>query len=362
MVSATELINVLKPSLPTADKILPYLRLIDATNRYSNNGPLVTELEKRMAKFFNVSPDCVVAVDNATDALTGSLSTAEQNGEDWYLPSWTFVATSLAAFHSGIRYKFCDIDSSVRANFPVDCKNAIDVLPFGAGSRSYSKYNCLENLVIDGAASLQNLENFAFPEFSTALVVSLHATKMFGSGEGGFVVFNSNVWAERFRLWTKFGMNLSRVPVLAGTNCKMSEYTAAVALASLDEFDDIKSKWSLLNGKAREISSIHSLRVLEPLSPQTPSVYWNLEIPQEGLLNMVVKVLEQRGIETRKWWPIATHSLHFFPKETKSHELYPQSIYRASTTLGLPLHLSMDDFDFERISMALSEVAKYLEA
>lgn len=361
MAKELEIINVFTPLLPTSDKIKPYLELIDASHHYSNNGPLVVELEQRLASFFNVSTNCVVTADNATNALIGSLSTSEAREGDWFLPSWTFVATPLAAFHAGVRYQFCDVDPDARAEFPLYCKNAIDVLPFGSEPRNYSKYEHLENLVIDGAASLQNLKDFVFPEFPTAIVISLHATKMFGAGEGGIVIFNSESWANNFRLWTKFGMDSSRIPTIAGLNCKMSEYTAAVALSSLDNFDQTKNLWGILNEKAREISRLNSLTFLEPLSYRTPSVYWNLEIPNISLVSSVIESLRARGIESRKWWPIATHTLDFFSAANPPKEGFSRSIYRAETTLGIPLHLQMDDSDFERVSSALTKVARLLE-
>ena len=42
------MLRVLRPDVPTTDQILPYLRRIDAAKWYSNGGPLVRELERRM--------------------------------------------------------------------------------------------------------------------------------------------------------------------------------------------------------------------------------------------------------------------------------------------------------------------------
>ena len=40
-------VPVLRPLLPTADRLVPYLRRIDATRIYTNFGPLACELERR---------------------------------------------------------------------------------------------------------------------------------------------------------------------------------------------------------------------------------------------------------------------------------------------------------------------------
>src|ERR1022692_5351809 len=41
---------VLKPQLPPAASILPYLEAIDACRRYSNAGPLITQLEEELSR------------------------------------------------------------------------------------------------------------------------------------------------------------------------------------------------------------------------------------------------------------------------------------------------------------------------
>ena len=43
-------IPVLRPLLPRAERLLPYLRRIDETRIYSNHGPLSGELERRLAE------------------------------------------------------------------------------------------------------------------------------------------------------------------------------------------------------------------------------------------------------------------------------------------------------------------------
>jgi hypothetical protein len=42
------MIKVLQPSMPTADDLLPYLREMDASRVYVNQGPLVRRLEAKI--------------------------------------------------------------------------------------------------------------------------------------------------------------------------------------------------------------------------------------------------------------------------------------------------------------------------
>lgn len=350
-------IKVLVPVLPSYDRIVPYLKSIDESHQYSNYGPLVGLAELRMAEYFGVNPEHVVMIDNATNGLVGALRTAEKYSEPWYIPSWTFVATPLAAFQAGIHFKFCDVGVDGRATFPENTVCGIDVLPFGAAPRAYKQFVKLKRLVIDAAASIQNLKDFVFPNFPTAVIVSLHATKMIGAGEGGFVVFNDSDWAKEFRSWSKFGMGPDRIPVLAGTNCKMSEYTAAVALTSFDQMNETIEIWTKLNLKAREISIASSYSFLEPLSAQEPSIYWNVDCESEDRLQQLAQRFELAGIETRKWWPVATHTLDFFFSKGVDDENFSMSLMKAKSTLGLPLHTLLSDHDFARIDKVLNLVS-----
>src|SRR5579864_6371710 len=46
----SDLLNVLRPRLPSASELLPYLEEIDQRRWYSNSGPLVTRLEEQLSR------------------------------------------------------------------------------------------------------------------------------------------------------------------------------------------------------------------------------------------------------------------------------------------------------------------------
>ena len=54
MTDAGPAIPVLRPQLPSAERLLPYLRRIDDARIYSNWGPLSVELEGRLAERLGV--------------------------------------------------------------------------------------------------------------------------------------------------------------------------------------------------------------------------------------------------------------------------------------------------------------------
>ena len=87
-------VAVARPRLPTAEAITPYLQRIDEARWYSNFGPLLTEVEARLAGRFQAGAH-VVTVSNATQALTLALQAMDlPPGGHVVLPAWTFVATA----------------------------------------------------------------------------------------------------------------------------------------------------------------------------------------------------------------------------------------------------------------------------
>src|SRR6476661_10558001 len=87
-------VPVLRPLLPTVDRLLPYLSRIDASRCYTNWGPLASELEGRLARRFGVGDHGVISASSGTAALVGAiLATAGRATPDRplaILPALTF--------------------------------------------------------------------------------------------------------------------------------------------------------------------------------------------------------------------------------------------------------------------------------
>jgi len=95
-----ENIPVMRPQLPRAETLLPYLRRIDASRIYSNYGPLVQQFENRLSRHFELPAGGAVSASTGTTALIGAvLATAGRARPDrplGLIPAFTFVATAVA--------------------------------------------------------------------------------------------------------------------------------------------------------------------------------------------------------------------------------------------------------------------------
>jgi dTDP-4-amino-4,6-dideoxygalactose transaminase len=250
-------IPLLVPQLPDRQALEPYLDRIDLSRHYSNFGPLVQELEQRLAAQYTAQsslPLEVVTVSSATAGLELALSSLElPPGSRVLVPALTFVASLTAILRAGHLPVICDIDPQSWLLTPEiadrslqhgDCQAVIAVATFGQAqdTQAWSAWQQRTGIqvIIDAAAAYgsQWVEAVDIP-----VVFSMHATKSLAAGEGGFVVTGQSDQRRMIKELSNFGINLSPDkdhPVghlsYAGTNAKLSEYHAAVGLASLNSW------------------------------------------------------------------------------------------------------------------------------
>ena len=79
MAAGRKPIPLMRPRLPDAERLLPYLREIDANRWYTNFGPLEQRLTARLAAHFGVDPlffGILVALNLQTSFLTPPMAMA----------------------------------------------------------------------------------------------------------------------------------------------------------------------------------------------------------------------------------------------------------------------------------------------
>lgn len=352
-----ELIRIMAPQLPSKSDFSEYLDQIDVNQIYSNFGPLVRKLETELSDYLGIDPRLVVSCANATMGLEGLFSTSQvSSDETWETPSWTFAATNLAAIRSGIKIHFMDVSNDGRVTPSENCRNLIDVLPFGDGPDCARYPESTQVCIIDAAASFDSVRDFQFPVGKKiAVVVSMHATKLMpAAGEGGFVFSNDEAWMDRFRKWSNFGFNSNRESEFIGTNAKMSEYSAAVGLASLANWNSDRQKWFGLMSHAREITEKYGFQIQSSAVHGFVSPYWIVDTGSSVLTKNMEKSCSDLLIETRRWWQFGNHLMSAFHSIPRSDLSNTERI--SSNLLALPLHLGLSPEDFERIEFAFTGV------
>lgn len=284
----------------------------------SNNGPMVDELESRIARLLGVK-HCV-AMCNGTIALEIAIRALGLVGEI-IVPSYTFIATAHAVAWQGITPVFADINRSTHTLNPEAVRRMITPRTSGILATHLWGRSCeieaLQGIADEHGLSLIFDAAHAFlcthgqkkiAGFGRAEVFSFHATKFFNTFEGGAVTTNDDDLAEKMRLMRNFGFKGYDNVIYSGTNGKMTEICAAMGLTNLESIDAVlAANQRNYFAYREEIDAIPGLKLF-PFDTQEENNYQYvvLEVTQDFPVSRdhVVQALHAENILVRKYfWP-----------------------------------------------------------
>ncbi len=368
-------IPFLRPALVSADKYVPLLREIDATGLYSNYGPLNTRFEQRVLAEYFAGRGAVTTVGNATLGLMLAVKALARPGARYALmPSFTFAATPLAAQWCGLMPWFVDIDPQTWCMDELALNAALKklgddvavVMPYPAFAtcRSLEKYSDLQRagipVVVDAAPSFGTThDGMQFgADFPGAVVFSLHATKAFGIGEGGLVYSANTSLVQQIRQLGNFGFNADRVAEGEGMNAKLPEYSAAIALATLDAFPAQVQARRGLHALYRDALTRSGLLQrgwqLQTMRGDIAVQILSLLVPQGLTAETVVTRMAADGIEVRRYFSPACHQHPQFSACPRDAMMVTENIARR--VINVPFWLGMREPDVDRVVTALRKI------
>ena len=360
---------VARPRLPPARDILPYLRKIDLAAWYSNHGPLSRTLQGRLAEYWGLPEGAVTLLSNATAALTLTLiASGARPGSRCLMPSWSFIASAGAVHAAGLVPHFVDVRADTWAPDPAevlalagqhDVGAVLVVSPFGA-PLDMAAWDAVRDatglpVVIDAAAAFDTLRaGGPMALGSCPAVVSLHATKVFGVGEGGALLTRDIELLDRVRRLAQFGFLGTRQATVPGVNAKLSEYAAAVGLAGLDGWTDTRTRWAITTG-----AYVPRLRLLPGVATlpgfgrgfvsSTATILWPGHLPDPA------SALAERGIATLRWWGDGCHA-HPAYAHCPAEPL-PVTETLAARAVGLPFWQDLTPMQVDVVCTALLDAA-----
>jgi dTDP-4-amino-4,6-dideoxygalactose transaminase len=364
----SERIPVLRPRLPSADRLLPYLRRIDDSRWYTNWGPLASELEQSLARHFGLSDGTVVSAASGTAALVGAIlssagrATAERPIA--IVPAFTFIGTASAVEQCGYRVQLADVAPD---HWMLDAGSiggldrtglVVVVSPFGRPvvQETWLEFRRQTNIpvVIDGAASFEALS--ADPAGligDLPIALSFHAAKAFACGEGGCVIAADPGTAVRVTSALNFGFYEDRQSRAASINGKMSEYHAAVALAELDAWPDKQRQFRAM--VAAYQTELESLGLAERLivAPGVASCYVLFRCRDLDEAARVEASLSADGIEFRYWYGGGLHAQPHFAGVSRATLINTDQI--APLLMGLPVATDLSCDAVARVARALAD-------
>ncbi|HEX7488672.1 MAG TPA: aminotransferase class I/II-fold pyridoxal phosphate-dependent enzyme, partial [Anaeromyxobacteraceae bacterium] len=208
-------LHVGQPNLGDREQLHRLLDGILDRRWLTNHGPLVTELEARLAKLMGVG-HCI-AMCNGTVALEIAIRALGLKGEV-IVPSFTFVATAHALQWQEITPIFCDVDPRTHTLDPDRVERVISSRTSGIlGVHVWGRPCDVEGLsevarrhrlalLFDAAHAFGvSRRGRMIGNFGDCEVFSFHATKFFNTFEGGAITTDDDDIARRCRLMRNFG-------------------------------------------------------------------------------------------------------------------------------------------------------------
>lgn len=360
-------IPVLRPLLPAVDSLLPYLRRIDEARYYTNNGPLWQELKERFAAWLalraGVEQVFVVPTSSGTTAIELSLRARAMPGYSLCLmPAYTFIASAHAVANVGLEPYLLDCDETTLMLTPEIAASALASLTtkpaavlvvsaFGApldvgGWIEFERIYGVP-VVFDAAAAVTSLTGIG----AQPMAVSLHATKVFGIGEGGAIVTTDRALADRLVAMTSFGFQKAeRISTLKGGNYRISEYTAAMGLVVLDQIEASIERNLSLGQSYRDALDGKRCRLQRGAGTSWATMTFNVIIPKE-LVEECVECLDHDEIQWRRWWGFGIHKHPAF--SDLRHRPLNKTDEIAPCVIGVPFFDGLSRSQIDRVVAAL---------
>lgn len=332
---------------------------------FTNRGPYVRELEERLAHHLGVK-HCI-AMCNATIALEIVAKALGLKGEV-IVPSFTFVATAHALQWQEITPVFCDVapgshhidPQQIEKHITPKTTGIMGVHVWGApcnieAINDVAKKNNLKVLYDAAHAFDCSYQQQKIGRFGDAEVFSFHATKFLNSFEGGAVTTNDDELAEKIRLMQNFGFQSLDTVIYIGTNGKMSEVSAAMALTGLDSLSEfIGINHANYQTYKRELADIPGVNLYCYSEEESNNYqYIVLEI-DETITNLtrdtLVQILHAENIRVRRYFFPACHRMEpyksYFPH---AGLLLPHTEQLVQRVMTLPTGTAVSEADIVKI-------------
>ncbi|TGD75659.1 aminotransferase class I/II-fold pyridoxal phosphate-dependent enzyme [Mangrovimicrobium sediminis] len=368
-----EMLHVGRPWVGPREAFDKYVDGIYERNWLTNDGPLVQELERRVAEHHCV--EHCVAMTNGTIALEIAIRALELGGEV-IVPSYTFIATAHALHWQEITPVFADIDPATHLLDPAAVRrmltprtSAIIGVHLWGRAAPVDELQAIADehglhLMFDAAHAFGcSYKGQMIGSFGACEVLSFHATKYFNSFEGGAVLTNDVVLADKMRLMRNFGFSGMDNVIHPGTNGKMSEICAAMGLVNLDYLEERKRVNRLTYESYRSaLQRIPGLSVLEYNDAESNNYQYvvvELDARFPSSRDACLEALHAENIRARRYfWPGCHRMQPYRSLFPHAGLLLPETEDIAARVLVMPAGGMVDETVVETVAAVFRVLAE----
>jgi len=340
------------PTIGSADRN----RLLEPlkSNRLAS-GVLVEEFEERFSRYIGLR--YAIATQSGSSALhLALLSLNIGKGDEVIIPSYVCTAVLNAVMYTGATPRLVDIDLRDFNICPDEVKKKLNrrtkavIVPhmFGTGADMDSLVSLKVPLIEDVALSLgATFRGRRLGSFGRVSVFSFYATKMITTGEGGMVVTDSKLLAEKVRNWREYDRKRHyRIRY----NYKMNEIQASLGLSQLSRLEEfIKRRRRIADLYSRTISD-RKIVLPRPLEGRD-HVYYRYTIRTKGAIKKYLKELISRDIECKS--PVF-RPLHRYLHLREAD--FPHTSQAAGRVISLPIYPSLSREKSKYIAAAVKGI------
>lgn len=334
--------------------------------RWIGQGPRVEEFERLFGDRFGGGLPAI-AVGAGTDALHLSyIMSGLTPGDDVIAPVFTCTATNIPFLYMGVNVVFADVEKDTLNIDPEDVRRritsktkAIVCVHYGGLPCHMSELQAIADefglkIIEDAAHALgATYKGRPIGQISDFTMFSFQAIKHITTGDGGMIILKDRSAVEQAKRLRWFGIDRQAKQKghwdndirEIGYKYQMTDISAALGLAALDEFDDILShRQSLLAAYEKRLSSIPGVQPIGLGYTDRTHAAWMCTIIVEKREALQAK-LREAGIESSQVhyrndrYSIFGGRRHDFPNMDALEDHY----------LVLPLHTKMSIPDVERV-------------
>ena len=360
-----KLITVTTPLLPDLDDFNQMLKEIWDKKWLTNNGSFHQQLEAALCEYLKVP--YISLFTNGTLPLITALQALNISGEVITTP-YSFVATTHSLWWNGIKPVFVDIDPATGGIDPERIESAITprtsaIMPvhvYGKPCRTQEiqaiadKYGL--RVIYDAAHAFGvKVNGKSILEEGDMSTLSFHATKVYGTAEGGALVMHDAKMKERIDYLKNFGFASETEVVAPGINGKMDEIRSAFGLLNLRQVD-----------AAIEARHQVAIRYREALRPVEGIDFWDdmpgvrhnygyfpvfVDAVRYGMTRdeLFNKLREHHILARRYFYPLISEFSTYRGLPSAARENLPNAVRMADTVICLPMHHELTEADLNRI-------------
>jgi perosamine synthetase len=376
------------------DKLIPYARqsvddedisaVIDTLRSdWLTTGPKVAEFEAAVATYTGSLH--AVAVNSGTAALHSALNALGIGcGDEVILPSMTFLATANAVVYQGGTPVFADvlpdfltIDPGSVANRITSRTKAVIAVDYAGQPCAYDELQSICDhagcaLVVDACHSLgAEYKDRRSGTLGVLNCLSFHPVKHITTGEGGMILTNEEVYAEKMRRFRNHGITIDAEKRRAGGtwyyemrelgyNYRITDIQCALGISQLRKLPGwLEKRRSIADryDKAfRRIRGVTPLKVLEYVRHAYHLYVVRLD---PGIFNRaeVFKALREMSVLVNVHY-IPVHLQPFYRTRFGTREgLCPEAEQAYEEILSLPMYPAMNDEEIQRVIAGLRRIS-----